>query len=209
LELSLRQKRLQLIAKRVIDWLAAAVVLLVLAPALLLISLLVWFSSQGPVIFRQSRVGYRETAFVMYKFRTMRTDPDLSIASAQQTAAAHGMLLKRENDPRVTLIGRFLRSTSLDELPQLLNVLKGDMSLVGPRPLVPFMLGPYPEFRKARALVRPGITGFWQVRDRERNTSAAFMIPHDLEYIRQLSLRLDLEIVLRTLFVVGSRKGAC
>jgi N-acetylglucosaminyldiphosphoundecaprenol N-acetyl-beta-D-mannosaminyltransferase len=209
LERSLRQKRAQLIAKRVLDWAGAAAVLLALAPVFLLIALLVRFSSQGPAIFRQSRVGYRETAFVMYKFRSMRTEPDLSIASAQQATAAYGMLLKREDDPRVTPIGRFLRSTSLDELPQLLNVLKSDMSFVGPRPLVPFMLEPYPEFRKARALVRPGITGLWQVRDRERNTSAVPMMPHDLEYLRRFSLKLDLGILLRTLFVVGSRKGAC
>ena len=209
LERSLRQKRVQLLLKRVFDGAAAAVFLLVLAPALLLVALLVRFSSRGPVIFRQSRVGYRETAFVMYKFRSMRLEHDLNLASAQQIAAAHGLLVKGENDPRVTPIGRCLRSTSLDELPQLFNVLNGDMSLVGPRPLVPFMLEPYPEFRKARALVQPGITGLWQVRDRERNTSAVPMMPHDLEYIRRFSLILDLGILLRTPFVAGSGKGAC
>jgi len=209
LERSLRRKRVQLILKRVFDWAAAAVILLVLAPALLLIALLVRVSSRGRVIFSQPRVGYRERAFVMYKFRSMRIEPDPTSAAAQQSAAAQGLLLKRDHDPRVTLIGRFLRSTSLDELPQLLNVLKGEMSLVGPRPLVSFMLGPYPEFRKARSLVRPGITGLWQVRDREGNTSAVPMMPHDLEYVRRLSLWLDLEILLRTFFVVVSRKGAC
>jgi lipopolysaccharide/colanic/teichoic acid biosynthesis glycosyltransferase len=209
LQRSLREKRVQLILKRVFDWAASALILLVLAPALLLIALLLRFSSRGPVVFSQPRVGYREKAFVMYKFRSMRIEPDLTCAAAQQSAAAQGMLLKREDDPRVTQMGRFLRSTSLDELPQLLNVLKGDMSLVGPRPLVPFMLGPFPDFRKARALVRPGITGLWQVRDRARNTSAVPMMPHDLEYVRRLSLWLDLEILLRTFFVVVSRKGAC
>jgi exopolysaccharide production protein ExoY len=209
LEQSLRQKRVQLLLKRAFDWAAAAVGLLLLAPALILIGLLVRLSSRGPAIFSQPRAGYRDTAFVMYKFRSMRNEPDPAIAAAQQSAAARGVLLKQENDPRITRIGRFLRSTSLDELPQLLNVLKGDMSVVGPRPLVPFMLDPYPEFRKARALVRPGITGLWQVRDRDHNTSAVPMMPHDLEYIRSLSLRLDLRILLRTFLVVGTRKGAC
>jgi N-acetylglucosaminyldiphosphoundecaprenol N-acetyl-beta-D-mannosaminyltransferase len=209
LQRSLREKCVQLILKRVFDWAASALILLVLVPVLLLIALLLRFSSRGPVVFSQPRVGYREKAFVMYKFRSMRIEPDLTCAAAQQSAAAQGMLLKREDDPRVTQMGRFLRSTSLDELPQLLNVLKGDMSLVGPRPLVPFMLGPYPDFRKARALVRPGITGLWQVRDRARNTSAVPMMPHDLEYVRRLSLWLDLEILLRTFFVIVSRKGAC
>jgi exopolysaccharide biosynthesis WecB/TagA/CpsF family protein len=209
LERSLRQKPIQLIVKRIFDWATAALMLLALAPTLLLIALLVRFSSRGPVTFSQRRVGYREAAFVMHKFRTMRIEQDLATTSAQQAAAAHGVLVKQENDPRVTRIGKFLRSTSLDELPQLFNVLKGDMSLVGPRPLVPFMLEPYPDFRKARALVRPGITGLWQVRDRGRNTSAVPMMSHDLEYIRRFSLGLDLGILLRTLFVVGSRKGAC
>ena len=209
LEGSLRQKQLQLLLKRVFDGAAAAVILLLLAPALLLIALLVRLSSRGPVIFSQPRVGYRDTAFVMYKFRSMRIEPDPASAAAQQNAAARGILLKQENDPRVTRIGQFLRSTSLDELPQLLNVLKGEMSVVGPRPLVAFMLDPYPVFRQARALVRPGITGLWQVRDRDHNTSAVPMMPHDLEYIRRLSLRLDLQILLRTFLVVGTRKGAC
>jgi N-acetylglucosaminyldiphosphoundecaprenol N-acetyl-beta-D-mannosaminyltransferase len=209
LEQSLGQKRLQLVLKRAFDWAAAAVSLLFLAPALLLIALLVRCSSRGPVIFSQPRAGYRDTPFLMYKFRSMRIEPDPASTTAQQSAVAHGVLLKQENDPRVTRVGRFLRSTSLDELPQLFNVLKGEMSVVGPRPLIPFMLGPYPEFRKARALVRPGITGLWQVRDRDHNTSAVPMMPHDLEYIRRLSLRLDLEIMLRTFLVLGTRKGAC
>jgi exopolysaccharide production protein ExoY len=209
LEQALRQKRGQLRAKRVFDACAASVLLLLLGPALLLLALLVRLSSRGPAIFRQSRLGFQDTTFTVYKFRSMRIEPDPALASAQQTAAAQGILVKREKDPRVTLLGKVLRSTSLDELPQLFNVLKGDMSLVGPRPLIPFMLEPYPEFRKARALVRPGITGLWQVSERHNNTSALSMMPYDLEYIRSFSLGLDGRILFRTPFAVSSGNGAC
>ena len=97
----------------------------------------------------------------------------------------------------------------MDELPQLFNVLKGEMSLVGPRPLLPFMLAAHADFSRARALVRPGLTGLWQVRDRQNNTSALAMMPHDLEYVRRFSVGLDLAILLRTFRAVISRKGAC
>jgi len=143
----------------------------------------------------------------MYKFRTMRVQA-ASAVGHQTDTATKGLLVKGRNDPRVTPLGRFLRSTSLDELPQLFNVLKGDMSLVGPRPLIPFMLAGHPEFAKARALVRPGITGLWQVCERENNTNAAAMMPYDLEYIQRFSLWSDLAILLRTPFVVFSGKGA-
>ncbi len=99
-----------------------------------------------------------------------------------------GILLKLPNDPRVTWIGKIIRKSSIDELPQLFNVLLGDMSIVGPRPLVPFMLAHLPEFKEIRCLVRPGITGLWQIRDRVNNTSAEFMIEHDTEYIQRLQL---------------------
>jgi N-acetylglucosaminyldiphosphoundecaprenol N-acetyl-beta-D-mannosaminyltransferase len=209
LERCLRQKRGQLLAKRALDACAASLLLLLMAPTLLILSLLVRLTSPGPAIFRQRRLGYRDTTFTLYKLRSMRSEPDPALAAAQQTAAAHGILVKGEKDPRVTWIGRILRSTSLDEVPQLFNVLRGDMSLVGPRPLMPFMLDPYPEFRKARALVRPGITGLWQVNERHNNTSALSMMPYDLKYIRSFSLGLDGCILFRTPFVVGSGNGAC
>jgi len=138
----------------------------------------------------------------------MRVEPDAPWTAAQQAAASSGVLVKARHDPRVTRLGRILRSTSLDELPQLFNVLRGDMSLVGPRPLVPFMLAPYPALREVRSLVRPGMTGLWQIRDRQHNTTASAMMRHDLEYVRRFSLGLDLAILLRTPLVVASRQGA-
>ena len=138
----------------------------------------------------------------------MRVQAVAAAAEAQKEVERAGLLVKGKDDHRVTPLGRFLRSTSLDELPQLFNVLKGDMSFVGPRPLIPFMLAGHPEFAKTRALVRPGITGLWQVHERENNTTAKAMMPYDLEYIRRFSLWSDLAILVRTPFVVVSGNGA-
>jgi lipopolysaccharide/colanic/teichoic acid biosynthesis glycosyltransferase len=206
---SVERRRVQLSVKRAFDSIAAALALLMLAPLLAITALAIVVSAPGPVFFRQAREGYRGQRFVMWKFRSMRVVHDSGIVAEQRTAAAEGRLIKLQKDPRVTAVGRFIRATSIDELPQLFNVLKGDMSLVGPRPLVPFMLEPYPEFREVRALMRPGITGLWQIRDRENNTSALSMMPHDLEYISTFRLALDAAILIRTVRAVVSRKGAC
>ena len=135
--------------------------------------------------------------------RVAASDHARALASADR-----GILHKVKRDLRVTPIGALLRRTSIDELPQLFNVLRGEMSLVGPRPLTPFMLKHLPEFAEVRGLVRPGITGLWQIRDREHNTSAEFMIEHDLEYVARCGLRLDAVILVRTPFVVLGGKGA-
>jgi N-acetylglucosaminyldiphosphoundecaprenol N-acetyl-beta-D-mannosaminyltransferase len=209
LEQSLAGRRVQLWLKRMIDVVGATTALLLLTPAFLLTALLIRCTSPGPVIFRQGRVGFRGREFTLYKFRSMRVENDPALIRTQQVAASKGILVKGQDDPRVTAIGGILRATSFDELPQLINVLKGDMSLVGPRPLVPFMLGPYPEFACARALMRPGLTGLWQVRGRENNTSAASMMTHDLDYIRRFNLTSDFAILLDTVRAVISRKGAC
>jgi exopolysaccharide production protein ExoY len=206
---SLRQKRLQFVLKRLLDAGVASVALLALAPVFLLVSVLVRISSPGPVIFRQFRIGLFGRPFVLFKFRTMRVEPDPISTAAQEAAALRGVLLKTERDPRVTRLGQILRSTSMDELPQLFNVFKGDMSLVGPRPLLAMMLEPYLEFSQVRCLVPPGLTGLWQIRERGNNTTALAMQPHDLEYIRRFSLALDLVILLRTPLAVASRRGAC
>src|SRR5881394_3937289 len=175
----LKRKRLQTAVKRAFDFVAAALGLIVLAPVFAAAALVIRLTSPGPVFFCQPREGYRGRQFVIWKFRSMHVRHDDATTAAQRTAAALGKLIKVENDPRVTVVGRWLRATSVDELPQLFNVLKGEMSLIGPRPLLAFMLEPYPEFRRTRALVRPGITGLWQIRDRANNTSALSMMSHD------------------------------
>jgi exopolysaccharide production protein ExoY len=120
-----------------------------------------------------------------------------------------GMLLKLKEDPRLTAVGGFIRNTSLDELPQLFNVLKGDMSLVGPRPLVLHMMQPYPKVRQVRCMMRPGITGLWQIRDRANNISVITQMPHDIEYLLKFSVLLDIRILLATPAAVLWGAGAC
>jgi exopolysaccharide production protein ExoY len=132
----------------------------------------------------------------------------VSNSRAVSQSEQQGLLFKTRNDPRVTRVGALLRKTSIDELPQLLNVVRGEMSVVGPRPLVPHMLDPFPELRRIRSQVRPGITGLWQVSARHLNTSALQMAPYDLEYIKKFSLWLDLRILLKTPAAVLLAKGA-
>lgn len=201
--------RWQLACKRLYDILAAFVLLLLLSPLLAAAGLAVKLSSPGPVLFYQEREGRYGRRFFMLKFRTMYTGGLNLLGERQAILAVDGTLLKLHRDPRVTPIGYWLRKTSVDELPQLWNVLRGEMSLVGPRPLIPFMLEKGDqEFRQVRALVRPGVTGLWQLRDRSNNTSAIAMRLHDLEYIDRFSLRLDFLILLRTIPAVLMGKGA-
>lgn len=197
------------LCKRVFDIALASGLLVLLSPVLLLIGGIIRLTSPGPAIFRQERIGSGGGPFTCWKFRTMRVSSDPMIRG-QPLAIHHrdGHVLKLAADPRVTRVGRLLRRTSLDELPQLLNVVKGDMSLVGPRPLMPHMLERHPRLRAARGRMKPGMTGLWQVRAREQNTHVAHMARHDLEYIRNWSLLLDLKILLATLPAVLSGRGA-
>lgn len=203
----LTARRTDLLIKRLLDFSGAFALLLLLWPVFVVAALAV-SSSRGPVLFRQQREGSYGRCFRILKFRSMKTDTSPSRTSEPLSHGANAVLLKFPGDPRVTRAGRWLRRTSIDELPQLLNVLRGEMSLVGPRPLPPFMLDPYPELRRIRALVRPGVTGLWQLRDRTNNTSAATMLSHDIEYIERFNLRLDLWILLRTIPAVVSGRGA-
>lgn len=199
--LTSRQKRWRLQGKRLADISISASLLVLFLPVLALIAIIIRVTSPGPVIFRQTRVGARGIPFQMLKFRSMKVEEcaDAPLLDAQNR------LRKQADDPRLTAIGRWLRRTSVDELPQLLNVLRGHMSLVGPRPLPPSMLVAPLSFLQARASQRPGMTGLWQIRDRCRNTSIWYMLPHDLEYVANLSLRRDVVILLGTVgaFIQG------
>jgi lipopolysaccharide/colanic/teichoic acid biosynthesis glycosyltransferase len=187
--------RLQLRVKRICDILISSLLMVICSPVLLAAFLAVRLSSRGPFIFSQIRWGLDQSQFRCYKMRTMFLDHD-----SQQSAheRSRGILHKPRNDPRVTAVGALLRKTSVDELPQLLNVLFGEMSLVGPRPLMVHMLEPFPEIREVRSIMRPGITGLWQIRNRAHNTSVLSMIADDAEYIARFSLLLDFEILLLT-----------
>jgi lipopolysaccharide/colanic/teichoic acid biosynthesis glycosyltransferase len=183
------------------------------------IAALVKLSSRGPVIFRQARIGQMTRPFTMFKFRTMYTgaDPQLHREFVQSFIKANGTdpqpgkegFFKLTNDPRITSVGRILRSTSLDELPQLWNVLRGDMSLVGPRPPLPYELNDYELWHRRRVLeARPGLTGLWQVTGRSRTTFDE-MVRLDLQYARRRSLWTDIKILFGTPRAVISGKGAC
>jgi lipopolysaccharide/colanic/teichoic acid biosynthesis glycosyltransferase len=172
--------------KRTFDFAVALLLLLILSPGFLLIACLISLTSQGPAFFVQDRVGKNGRLFRMYKFRTMRAD------SPQY---AHSPTCTR--DPRITRIGAFLRRTSFDELPQLINVLEGHMSLVGPRPEMPFIVELYSELQRQRLWVKPGITGLWQI-SADRAHLIHENIQYDLYYIRHCTFFMDLAILLHT-----------
>jgi lipopolysaccharide/colanic/teichoic acid biosynthesis glycosyltransferase len=195
--------------KRVIDVSAAAVLLMLALPVVALAWLSVRLTSRGPGFFSQVRLGRNCTTFQIYKLRSMYVDQERYVDVAKiHEGEAEGRTFKSDRDPRVTPIGRILRKTSIDELPQLWNVIRGDMSLVGPRPLAPLLFTEYPELAVRRSEVRPGITGFWQVSARAQNTSVEYMAEYDMDYIEAYSLVRDLKVVLKTPLVVVSMIGA-
>ncbi|HLH23177.1 MAG TPA: sugar transferase [Chloroflexota bacterium] len=197
------------LAKRALDLLGAAALLLVLAPLLAVVALLVKLDSRGPVLFRQQRVGRGGRPFVCLKFRSMRMDADQKVHAAYVAERIRqGLpLLKLQADPRITRVGRFLRATSIDELPQLWNVLCGQMSLVGPRPAMAYEVELYDAAQRQRLLVKPGITGLAQVYSRGKGTLNEY-VGHDLEYVARRNVWLDLKILLITLPAVLRGHGA-
>ncbi|UFP95095.1 sugar transferase [Gloeobacter morelensis MG652769] len=194
--------------KRLIDLLLAAGILTALAPLLIAIALLVRIGSPGPALFVQWRVGVGGRLFRIYKFRSMYLDAEQRKASLMALNEAPGPLFKLRNDPRVTPIGAFLRRTSLDELPQLWNVLVGEMSLVGPRPPLPSEVERYELWQRERLAVLPGITGLTQVSGRSDLRSFDDIVRMDIRYIRTWSLALDFAILIKTVGAVVRARGA-
>ncbi len=203
-----RQEGLYLrFGKRLLDIVGSAVALVVSAPVMAVLAVLIKLESHGPVFYRSVRIGRGGRPFVFYKLRSMVKDADRDRHHLAHMNEADGPVFKIARDPRVTRIGRLLRSTSLDELPQFYNVLAGDMSLVGPRPPIPEEVAQYEPWQLRRLDVRPGITCLWQISGRSRIGFQEWM-RLDLEYIRHQSLSLDLRILARTLPAVLSREGA-
>mgnify|MGYP001202328096 CR=1 FL=1 len=195
------------VAKEVFDRIGAVLLLVGLAPLLGLLALLIRYDSPGPVLFRQTRVGRDGREFTIYKFRTMYVDAEQRLAELLDRNEADGALFKIRHDPRVTRVGRWLRRYSLDELPQLFNVVRGDMSLVGPRPPLPREVAQYPDDMRRRFVVKPGMTGLWQVSGRS-DLSWEDSVQLDLRYVENWSLSLDLVILLKTLTAVWRAAGA-
>jgi len=200
------------LVKRAVDVAGALTGLILLWPVMVPIALLIKFTSPGPILFQQARRGYRGRIFKVLKFRTMTVDAEQRLVDLESSnESAGGVLFKLRNDPRVTPLGAFLRRYSLDELPQLINVLFGEMSLVGPRPLQlrdsDKLLETHPEAYHRRLQVLPGVTGPWQIGGRSE-LHYARMVELDLEYVRNWSLAHDLGILCKTFVVVVRGKGA-
>ena len=195
------------LAKRLLDLALASFALLILSPLLALIALSIKLTSRGPVLFHQERVGLGGKPFVMLKFRSMRFDADLRRRELEHRNEMDGPVFKMRRDPRITPLGRFLRRSSLDELPQLINVLLGQMSLVGPRPLPLEEARRLPPEHQRRHSVKPGMTGLWQVSGRN-DLAYEEMMRLDLEYVERQSFRLDIRILLATVPAVLAGRGA-
>jgi exopolysaccharide biosynthesis polyprenyl glycosylphosphotransferase len=198
---------LRLVIKDLFDRCVAAAALLLLSPLLAAVGLTIWLSDRGPALFTQVRVGKDGRAFRIYKFRTMVVDAEQRKAELLATNETDGILFKLRNDPRVTSVGAHLRRLSVDELPQLINVFLGDMSLVGPRPALPDEAQKYAEHVHRRLVVKPGITGLWQVSGRS-DLSWDESVRLDLRYVENWSFALDLQILWKTIAVLARRSGA-
>src|SRR5580692_5098764 len=197
-----------LVLKRILDFVVALVTVVIIFPVMLVVAMLIKFTSPGPVLFPQKRVGHNKRKFTMYKFRTMVVDAEKQMEQLQHLNEVSGPVFKIKDDPRITPIGKFLRKTSIDELPQLFSVLKGDMSLVGPRPLpVRDYEGFNEDWQRRRFSVKPGITCLWQVNGRSGISFNQWMLL-DLKYMDEWSLWLDLKILAQTVPAVMRGAGA-
>ncbi len=187
--------------KRCFDIIVSFSALIILAPLFLTVAIIIKADSRGTVFFRQKRNGFKGRAFEIYKFRSMVADAEKKLVELEDKNQVSGFAFKIKDDPRVTRVGRFIRKTSIDELPQLINILKGDMSFVGPRPPIEKEVQQYEAWHNLRLSVKPGLTGLWQVSGRN---SIGFedMCRLDLKYIRERRLLYDLKIILRTIPVL-------
>lgn len=193
--------------KRFFDVILSLIGLIVLAIPFLIIAAFIKFCDGGPILYTQERVGKDGRRFQIYKFRSMYVDADKLLEKLKEQNEVTGPMFKMKNDPRITSVGRFLRKTSLDELPQLWNVLRGDMSLVGPRPPLPREVAKYSEYDLQRLWVIPGCTGLWQATERN-NVGFEEMVELDLEYIQKRSLLFDAKIILLTVVAIIHPNGA-
>lgn len=207
-KVEINDSRVYLLTKRILDVSAAILGIILLSPVFLVVAFLIKLEDRkGPILFKQIRVGLEEKKFHMYKFRSMVSNAEELKASLMNQNEANGPVFKMKNDPRITRIGRFIRKTSIDELPQLFNVLKGDMSLVGPRPPLLEEVNLYTNYEKQRLKVIPGLTCYWQISGRS-NIGFAEWMELDMKYIHERNLLIDISLIFKTVFVLFGSKDA-
>lgn len=204
----IKEKPIQQKIKRIMDFTLSLAGIIAVFPLFLLLVIIIKTTSKGSAFFKQERVGLNEKVFYMYKFRSMVIDAEDQFENVVALNQTNAVMFKAKHDPRVTPIGKFIRKYSLDELPQLLNVLKGEMSLVGPRPPLPRELRSYKRWHHAKFLGKPGLTGLWQVSGRANIKDFNDVIALDFTYIRNWNLLMDIKIILKTIPVVIFADGA-
>lgn len=195
------------LVKRIIDVIGAFVGLILFSPILLIVAIFIKLESRGSVFFAQERVGLNGKVFKMYKFRSMIVDAEELLVHLKEKNEMSGPMFKMKNDPRITKIGKIIRKTSIDEFPQLINVLKGDMSLVGPRPNLPSEVEKFEPWMKEKLLVKPGLTCYWQVEGRN-NIDFEDWMKLDSKYVRERSIWIDIKLILRTFLLILGDKNA-
>ncbi|TGY42345.1 sugar transferase [Clostridium sartagoforme] len=194
--------------KRLMDILLSLLGLIIVSPILLIVAILIKLESSGPIIFSQKRVGLNGKEFNMFKFRSMVQNAEELKEKLQKQNEMSGPMFKMKEDPRVTKVGRFIRKTSIDELPQLINILKGEMSLVGPRPSLPKEVAKFEPWMLERLNVKPGLTCYWQVSGRN-NIDFEDWMKLDIKYVKDRNLGLDIKLIFKTFFVLFGDKNAC
>lgn len=208
IQIERKENNLYEVSKRALDVIASFLGLVILSPILLIVAILIKLESKGPAIFSQSRIGLNGKEFKMYKFRSMvQNAEELKEKLAKQNEMS-GPMFKMKNDPRVTKVGKFIRKTSIDELPQLLNILKGDMTLVGPRPSLPREVEKFESWMLKRLEVKPGLTCYWQVSGRN-NIDFYEWMKLDLKYVNDMGFWLDIKLIFKTVTVLFGDKNAC
>lgn len=202
-----RDSKVYLFLKRLMDIVFSVAAIIILLPLFIIVAVIIKLDSKGPVLFIQKRCGKDGKIFKMYKFRSMCMDAEEKLDQIHHLNDVEEPLFKIKDDPRLTRVGRFLRRTSIDELPQLINIIKGDMSLVGPRPPLPSEVEKYNSWQKLRLSVKPGLTGLWQISGRS-NLGFDEMVRLDLKYIAERNLVYDIKIIIKTIPAVLKFYGA-
>ncbi len=204
---SIEKNLIYFVIKRLLDIIGSVIGLVIFSPIMLIVAILIKATSDGPIIFYQRRVGFKGKEFKLYKFRSMINNAETLLEGLMDKNEMSGPMFKLKEDPRVTNIGKFIRKTSIDELPQLFNILKGEMSLVGPRPNLPREVVRFTAYQKQKLMVKPGLTCYWQVMGRN-NIDFDDWIKLDIKYVKERNTIIDLKLILLTLKVLFGDKNA-